>query len=150
VKADMHDHTPLDNELAAFTDQVMQGSDITANPAMDELAAVVRQLHTVIAPDDPASDAFRERLRTRLSMEWDLQHPQPVQWWRSQRAQWVAAAAASIALVLAAALVISSQVGSDSDSYSGTAAFGSLVGVFVVSVIVISISALVFLYRRDR
>lgn len=146
----MHDHASLDNDLAAFTDHVLQGGSPTADPVIADLAAVVRQLHTVIAPDEPPSDAFRNRLRTRLSMEWDLQHPQSVQWWRNRRAQWIAAAAASIALVLTGAILISTQVADSSDSFSGTSAFGSLLGIVVVSIVIISISALVFLYRRDR
>ncbi|MCD4687442.1 MAG: hypothetical protein K8S97_16045 [Anaerolineae bacterium] len=146
----MHDQAPLDNELAAFTDQVLRGADAVANPATGDFAAVVRQLHNTITPTDPPSDAFRTRLRTRLSMEWDLQHPQPVQWWRSPRAQWVTAAAASLAIVFAAAIFIAAQYGSDGDTYSGTATFGSLIGRIVIGVLVISLSVLAILYRKNR
>ncbi len=146
----MHDQAPLDNELAAFTDQVLRGANAVAGPATDDLAAVVRQLHNAITPADPPSDAFRTQLRTRLSMEWDLQHPQPVQWWRSRRAQWVTAAAASLAVIFAAAISIAARYGSDGDTYPGTATFGSLIGGIVIGVLVISLSALAIFYRKDR
>lgn len=146
----MDNQASLDNELAAFTDHILRGTESVADPSIDDLADVVRQLHTVIAPDDLPSEAFRSQLRTRLSMEWDLQYPQPVQWWRSRRAQWVIAAAASLALVFAAAVFIATRYGSDGDTYSGTATFGSLIGAIVIGGLVIGLSTLVMLYRKNR
>jgi hypothetical protein len=98
----MNDETRLDDELAAFTDKLLAGGDVHAAPEIEDLAAVVRQVHELIVPDSRPDPAFRERLTQQLEREWAQQqaarsestqhsHPPPGQ----ARASWWAKLAAS-------------------------------------------------------
>jgi hypothetical protein len=69
----MNDETRLDDELAAFTDKLLAGEDVHAAPEIEDLAAVVRQVHDLVAPDSRPDPAVRERLARQLRREWTQQ-----------------------------------------------------------------------------
>lgn len=140
----MHDHTELDNDLAAFTDRLLAGEDVQAPPELEELAHVVRQLHAVIAPESRPDPAFRERLTQRVNREWSIQHKRPPSAWRSRRLVQLTALAAVVALTLLALLLLSEG---DEEPVQGTA-LGSVTGVVVVAAVLIGLGLLIVWYRQ--
>jgi hypothetical protein len=142
----MHDHTGLDDELAAFTDQLLAGEDVQAPPELEELAGVVRQLHAMIAPESRPDPAFRERLTQRVHREWSIQHKRQPRAWHSRRLVQLTALAAVVALTLLALLLLSDG---DEEPVQGTA-LGSVTGVIVVAAVLVGLGVLIVWYRQRR
>lgn len=146
----MPKHTHYDNELAAFTDQLLAGKEPAMLTDESELADVVRQLHRTISPEKPVSQNFKKRLTQRLTMEWDLQHQNRSHWWTTPRVQQIATLlAASVVLVIAATLLLSVSGGDNSSSLEG-AATAPLAGIAVIALIAVGLLSLIVFFRRDR
>lgn len=138
------------DELAAFTDQLLAGKETTMVTDDAELVAIVRQLYDTIAPDETVSDSFKTRLGQRLAMEWDLQYQRQMRWWAMPRLQQIAIAlVASIALVIAAILLLSSTGDSSGGSMEG-AVSGPLTSAVLIAVVVASAISLIVFLRRSR
>lgn len=93
------DASSLDDQLATFTDQVLAGQPAQTDESLAELAEVVSQLRSVIAPDQGPSARFREQLTARLALEWEAQHRPPARWWQIPRMRRALALVALVALV---------------------------------------------------
>ena len=143
----MHEHARRDNELATFTDKLLAGEEPGKMTEQEELRVVVRQLYDVIAPHEKPDPAFREQLTQRLEMEWNLLHRQTSRWWEKRGVRRVAALAASLAVLVAAAVWLSAQSEGGDSTLKGTA-LGPMTGVLVVILVVLGGLGLIMLYRR--
>lgn len=132
----MGDNANIDNELAALTDRLLNGEDVSVSENVQDLAEVVRQLQQVIQPDRPPDPVFQERLTQRLKQEWSqrqhVRHTRP-RWRTNHFVRWGALAAAVLGVVLVIGLLFG---GVGDDPAQGTAA-GSLD--LVVAVIVLGV-----------
>lgn len=175
----MNNETRLDDELAAFTDKLLAGEDVHAVPEIEDLAAVVRQVHELVAPDSPPDPAFRKRLTQQLEREWAQQQaarpesthhshspPGPTHgsWW----ANWAASRSepgsrsaigglsrnrtvrlAALVAVVTVVLLVALLLAADSSDLSGEE--GTVSGVFSWPVIVgIVVVGLVILWLGQR
>jgi hypothetical protein len=140
----MHDNARLDDELAAFTDSFLAGEDVPTPVGLEELAQVVRQLNTLIAPAEQSSPAFREHLTQRLNREWTLQHQRRTRFRFSRRLVQVAAV---VAVILGALIVLSFD--SENKSVQGTA-LGSPSGIAVIIAVLVVIGVAILWFYRHR
>jgi hypothetical protein len=143
----MADNARLDDELAAFTDSLLAGEEAPVPAELSELAAVVRQLHTVIDPQARPTPVFEERLTQRLNREWTIQHERRPQTWRSYRLTRLAALAAALAVILVGVALLSS--GGDNEPVQGTA-IDSTIGTVAVLVALVGLGILVLIWLRQR
>lgn len=137
----------LDDELAAFTDQLLSGEQAQVSPEIEDLAAVVKRLCQVVDPATRPDPAFRDRLTQRLNREWTLYHQRPARRWMSNRLLQVAAVAAGLGVVLLVVSLLGN--GSGDQNIEGTA-WGSLGWAFVIVVAVGGLVAFVIWYGRKR
>lgn len=145
----MPKHTEYDNELAEFTDQLLAGKEPDMAIEEAELVTVVRQLQRTIT-DEPAPSSLKIQLAQRLDMEWDLHHQRQTRWWETPRVRRIAMLlAASIALVIGAAVVLSTADNGNSTGFEG-AANGPVVSVAIVALFIIGVIGLIVFFRRDR
>ncbi len=144
----MVDDARLDNELAAWTDRLLEGNDTQTPADLADLASVVRQLHQVIAPDARPDPAFRDRLTQRLHREWNLRHQRHSRVWPNRRVMQIAALAAGVTVVLLVIVLVLAQNSDDGEAIQGTA-LGSVAGAIVVLVVIAgSIGLLLAWYQR--
>jgi hypothetical protein len=144
----MSDNAKLDDELAAFTDNVLAGRDIPVSKELEGLSHVVSQLHRVIAPDAPPSPAFRDRLTQRLIREWNLLHdrqPRRVPFYRRRS---ILALAASLLVVVLAVVLLSLGAGDDNAPLQGTALGSGEWTVFIFMGILITAGLLAVWFRQ--
>lgn len=144
----MPKHTQYDNELAEFTDQLLAGKEPDMSTEETELADVVRQLQRTIS-GDAAPAPFKTQLTQRLGMEWDLHHKRQVRWWATPQVRRVTTLlAASVVLVIAAVLVLSTV---DSDGGTGLegSASGSATSIAIIALFVVGVLGLIVFFRRD-
>ncbi len=145
----MPKHTQYDNELAEFTDQLLAGKVPDMSTEETELADVVRQLQRTIS-GDAAPSSFKTQLTQRLDMEWDLHHKRQVRWWATPQVRRVTALlAASLVLVIAAVLVLSTAGGDGGSTLEGSAS-GSVTSVAIIALFVVGILGLIVFLRHDR
>jgi len=145
----MHEHARRDNELATFTNQLLAGEEPETMKEIGDLATVVRQIQGVIAPEEKTSPQFRAQLGQRLEVEWRLQYRQPARWWGSRRARRVMALAASLLMLVAAAMWFSWQHEEGGSSLKGTA-FGPTAGALVVFGVALGGLGLIAFFLRKR
>jgi hypothetical protein len=141
----------LDDELASFTDRVLNGEDGVGADAPGDLGGVVRTLHQGLSVDRAQDDEARERIRQRLAREWSDQHRagvqlpvrsqtarrmllQPVRYW-SRAAQLLAAAVLLIVLIGTVLVAGDSDEGGLQGTASGSGS--TLVPLAVVLIILI-------------
>ncbi|MGD1995179.1 MAG: hypothetical protein PVH62_00245 [Anaerolineae bacterium] len=99
-----------DEELAAFTDALLEGRAESEGSERPPLADVVELLAQTLSPQ-PTPEELRRKLRRRIAAEWRRLHAparQRLTWplgWPTKR--WVGAAATALILVaIAAALLV--------------------------------------------
>jgi hypothetical protein len=98
----------LDNEIAEATDALLDRRKVRPLASENaELFDVVRGLNTLIDPHNLPSEAFQQRLTSRLSAEWDRSYTVPTLRLLDRPALRVLAMAAAVVLVLASLVVLS-------------------------------------------
>jgi ferric-dicitrate binding protein FerR (iron transport regulator) len=149
-------NTGLDDELAELTDALMSGQPYHASDEARELAAVVEQIHTLIAPHDQPDAAFRNRVTQRVMEEWDNLQASPRRTrWRMRRTQLrpLTALAAALALAVLAVALITIQGDDSGEPVQGTA-LGELpvVSIAVIGgIVTVVLGSIVFwLWLRRR
>ncbi len=146
----MHDDNRLDDELAAFTDQVMAGAKPTSTSSeLAGLTDVVQALYDIAGPQLSPSPTFQAHLTQRLTMEWNRQYPRRNASWLRQRPVRLAAFAAAAVVVLVAAALLLAQDSSDNSSVLGTSVGSVTWGAVIVVAVVIGVAGLV-LWLRER
>ncbi len=148
------DPTSLDERVAAYTDALLEGKDMSSRD-LQGLDGVVKQLYHTITPQTPTDAAFRARLAWRLEREWDAVHRRRSPRWMRQPAIRLAALAASFVLVLTAILLILERDGSLSRLLAGSAVdaeSGSPEGVVILFIImsVVAVGAAIVWWLRRR
>ena len=147
----MYDDNRLDDELVAFTDQVLAGGKpTTTSPELTGLTDVVQALYDIAGPQLSPSPTFQAHLTQRLSMEWNRQHPRRSASWLRQRPARLAALAAAAAVVLVAVALLLAQNSSGDSSLLGTSVGSMTWGAVLVVVVVIGAAGLVFWFRERR
>ncbi|MEW6577569.1 MAG: hypothetical protein AB1435_00070 [Chloroflexota bacterium] len=136
----MSDETWLDEALAAYTDDLLDGRDVAQPPALDELAPLVRHLRDLAGPALRPESAFQEWLRQRLGVEWAMQAQQ-----RGPRR--VLGLVAGVALVLVIAALVTTAGDGAGDDLQG-AALGSVTWVATAAVGLVGAVLIVWLSRR--
>ncbi len=103
------DEKKLDQELTAFTDALLQGTDPAAEPENPRLAATVRMLARHIRPEPPP-EGLRRKLRRQVAAEWEgLQEPwaaRAQRFFRTYRRQWAWGTVAAMAVLAFVALLL--------------------------------------------
>jgi hypothetical protein len=145
------DHTELDDELAALTDQILTGEAGEDSEMTRELGWVVRQLHQTIAPDHPPSAAFRARLTQDLTREWNARQQRrgraTAVWYRKPTVR-LAALAATLVVVLGVVALLSAS-GTEDGPLQGTASGNFASGVVIGLAAGVGLGLLIlWLYRR--
>lgn len=154
-----------DDELAAYTDQLLAGENPEVPPEIEDLAPVVRSLRDVIQPDAKPSPTFRAQLDQQLDREWEQiqlerqdanrlgQRPtrprarQPViKRWRQRRMARLVSLAAAVAVILVGALLVIDQ---ESSSQAGSAT-GPLSWPVVVGVVSVVLVGLLLFWLSQR
>lgn len=115
-----------DNELAAFTDDLLEGEAVWPSGEPPPLASTVEVLARTLEPEDPP-EALRRRIHRSVAREWRKR--QPSLWdrlsrrfsYRSHRMVWVAAVTALAVLAIASLLIFPSLP----ESTVGTATGGA-------------------------
>ena len=121
-----------------MTDAVLENRMMEASEDGHDYEPVIHQLKAIIEPENGVPDAFRERLAQRLKDEWLMSRrasrpPQPRRF--SSRSMRVATLAASVALILVAAILLLNNGEPGTTEVSpGTVLEGSTVIVVVVLV----------------
>jgi hypothetical protein len=147
----MRDDNRLDNELAAFTDQVLAGENLPdVSPELAGLADVVQRLYDTTGPRLAPSASFEAHLTQRLVMEWNHQHPRQGASWLRQRPVRLAALAAAAAVVLVVVGLIFAQDSGGDDRLLGTSLGSVTWGAVIVLGVVLGIAGLVAWYRERR
>lgn len=141
------DNAKMDDELAAFTDNLLAGRNTPVSEEMEALSKVVRQLHTMIAPEDQPSPAFRTHLTQRLTREWNLFHQRQHQIVPFYRRRSVITLAASLLVVLLAVVLLSQR---DSNEPLQGTALGSLRWDVIIVVGALITAGLVALWFNQR
>jgi hypothetical protein len=139
----------LDDEVAELTDAVLENRMVQASEAGHEYEPVILRLKDLIEPETAAPDAFRERLAQRLNDEWLVSRrarraPQPRLF--SSRPMRVATLAASVAVVLLAAILILNPSEPATTDVSGTVLNGPIV--IVIALMVGGVIAFALLRRK--
>jgi len=140
----------IDEELAAFTDGLLERRAGVEGGGLPALASAVGVLSRTLSPQPPP-DALRRRLKQRVAVEWRRQHPslarqllsafaRPVR----QRA-WVAAAMALVLVVAVAALLLPGST----PEITATAVGEGKVAVFAIATL-LAAGALVALWIASR
>jgi len=142
----MDENKELDDELAALTDDLLDGRQPKATlPEVEELGSVVRQVQRTIAPDQAASPIFRDRLEMRLNLEWNRVYPRRQRFWTQRQFQY--AAAASVVLVAGILALTLTKPGNDLLQ----AATGGQTSPVIIAAIIVGVvlgAALLFLRLR--
>lgn len=103
----------LDNELAAFTDRVLRGEEVTGEENLGDLGPVVKRLHRSLKVERrPDEGAVRSRIRQTLSQEWERQQPSPGRRavpWRFSRPMRLVAAAALLLVVMVGIVLVAGE-----------------------------------------
>jgi hypothetical protein len=146
----MSDNAKLDEELAAFTDNMLAGREIPVSEEMEPLTQVVRQLHSVIAPDTPASPAFRTHLTQRLIREWNQLHQHPSRHRRFRQWQPVIALAASLIVVMLVVVLLSDLEDNSNEPLQGTALGSGAWGVFIIVGLLITTGLLIYWLKQRK
>lgn len=129
----MSNNAKLDDELAAFTDDLLAGRDtMTVSEELEPLSRVVRQLHAVIPPNAAPAPAVHTHLTQRLIREWNLLHQRPPRLVRFYQRRGVMALAASLLVVILAVVLISLREGGGNEPLEGTALGSQESVIFVV------------------
>jgi MYXO-CTERM domain-containing protein len=156
----------LDDRLAEFADQVLSGQ--MSSPAglddedeeMRSLAQMVMRLDRAIGSDQPSPE-MAERVRARLTLEWQKTHPNVKAtaaehgWWQrftqrapsSHRQQQVFAFALVAVTVVVLTIVMLSPL-SGGGTLSGTAEGGGSVPILAAVLGMVLLGALFWLSRR--
>ncbi len=146
----MRDDNRLDNELVAFTDQVLAGEERPAvSPEIAGLADVVQRLYETAGPHLAPSPTFEAHLTQRLIMEWNHQHQRRGASWLRQRPMRLAALAAAAAVVLIVVALIAQDSGGD-DTLLGTSLGSVTWGAVIVVGVVLGVAGLVVWFRERR
>ncbi len=96
-----------DEELAAVTDALLNGqTSVQFSDGDQELGMVIRLIYQTIAPNQPTTADFEQRLTARLISEWDRTYERPRLRLLDHPLMRVAAAAAAVVLILAVVLVL--------------------------------------------
>lgn len=142
----MTDDTHLADDLAAYTDALLAGEAPPPPPLDPDLAGVVRILHHWIGPAVQPAPPFRQRLRQRLAVQWEMEHAAALA--RPARRRWpmLALIAALTTLVLLVALGTSAYTGTGEDLH-GTA-LGT--GVWLAILALGAVAGGVWLWRGRR
>ncbi|MBI5959885.1 MAG: hypothetical protein HY866_14180, partial [Chloroflexi bacterium] len=139
----MNDDTRINNQLAAFTDQLLAGQETAeASAEVHDLAEVVRRIRTVIPPNSAVDPAYRAQLAQHLQMEWNLQYKPKGSRWQNRRVLQLMAAGIAVAVLL---LVLLAQGNEGEGEVQGTA-LGPLPWVLVAALGAAGVAALIVWY----
>jgi hypothetical protein len=139
----------LDDEVAELTDAVLENRMIQASEDGHDYEPVIHQLKAIIEPESGVPAAFREQLTQRLNDEWLMSRrarraPQPRRF--SSRPMRVATLAASVAVILLAAVLILNPSEPATTDVGGTVLNGSVV--IVIAALVGGVIAFALLRRK--
>ena len=142
----MDDPKKLDDELADFTDALIEGRTMNTAADTQGLDKTVRLLNEVIRPDGKPDAAFRARLTQKMNEEWAMAHPRRIRWYNKPVYRFAALAAGLVIVLLGILLTSQSNGGTN---VPGTT-FGKDAGpLLIISVVVIAGIAF-YLWRKRQ
>lgn len=117
----MENESKFNDELAAYTDALLQGSEMAIRDDVQELGMVVRSLQQTLGKKSQPSPAFQSRLTQRLNDEWQQTQRQRRQIINRNRRLLRYSAALAAVLVLVLALILFEPNDSNTGNSQGTA-----------------------------
>ncbi|NDJ79222.1 MAG: hypothetical protein GYB65_23475 [Chloroflexi bacterium] len=144
----------LDNELAALTDRVLAGEQTDIPPELSDLTPIIEQLHQTVAPDAEPDAGFQDQLTRRIMREWESHPPRHAprsrwSYWRTNRIVQLAAAAATLVVVLLAIALLANRTDTSDGSMEGTA-LGSPGGMAVILAALVIAGLIAFWVSQRR
>ncbi|MDL1902792.1 hypothetical protein FBR02_18730 [Anaerolineae bacterium CFX9] len=146
------DPTPLDDELAAMTDALMERGAASADSEQArELEPIIKGLHGLMR-DQQVSDAFAARLTQRLDQEWQLRQRSR----HSRRSVLLSptarlvSLAAALVLVFVTLLLWSPTPGSEALSGTVVGDAGALIGAVLLVGAAVLVFVGIFIFRGRR
>jgi hypothetical protein len=142
----MDNKRSLEDDLANMTDRLLAEEEAIPLPDNQDLVEVVKRLRQVVTPGVPDA-AYRARLTQRLNEEWDRVHRQQPRRWAGRPLLRFALLAASVVVVLTAALLALWSESVGKPVLQGTA-LGPITWIVPVILIVALCIALLMIGRR--
>lgn len=137
----------LDNELAEATDVFLERREVKLLSGENaDLLNVVRELNALIDPQTLPSEAFQQRLTSRLNAEWNRSYAPPALRLLDRPAVRLLSMAAAVVLILASLVVLS--VPETTPALQGAAVPLDDAAALLVLLGVVAVGAIV--YWRDR